>query len=120
MPQDILDAWRAAGRGARRRARPGATASPGWTAGKRRVRAPASKALLPLHLKSVAQHFKEAWPKSPSRSRPARRPKWCWTRSRPSVPELVTGSADLTGSNNTKVAATPAIAPGNYAGRYIH
>jgi transketolase len=38
----------------------------------------------------------------------------------PAVPELVTGSADLTGSNNTKVAATPAISPGNYAGRYVH
>ncbi|MBL8590855.1 MAG: transketolase [Methylobacteriaceae bacterium] len=36
------------------------------------------------------------------------------------VPELVTGSADLTGSNNTKVAATPAIAPGDFAGRYVH
>ena len=30
------------------------------------------------------------------------------------------GSADLTGSNNTKVEATPAISPGHYAGRYIH
>jgi transketolase len=38
----------------------------------------------------------------------------------PVVPELITGSADLTGSNNTKVAATPAITPGNYAGRYVH
>ena len=38
----------------------------------------------------------------------------------PAVPELITGSADLTGSNNTKVEATPAISPGNYAGRYIH
>jgi transketolase len=38
----------------------------------------------------------------------------------PAVPELVTGSADLTGSNNTKVEATPAISPGNYAGRYVH
>ena len=36
------------------------------------------------------------------------------------MPELITGSADLTGSNNTKVAATPAISPGNYAGRYVH
>lgn len=38
----------------------------------------------------------------------------------PVVPELLTGSADLTGSNNTKVAATPEISPGHYAGRYIH
>jgi transketolase len=38
----------------------------------------------------------------------------------PAVPELVTGSADLTGSNNTKVEATPAVSPGQYAGRYVH
>ena len=38
----------------------------------------------------------------------------------PAVPELITGSADLTGSNNTKVEATPALSPGNYAGRYVH
>ena len=36
------------------------------------------------------------------------------------VPELITGSADLTGSNNTKVDATPAISPGHYAGRFVH
>jgi transketolase len=36
------------------------------------------------------------------------------------VPELLTGSADLTPSNNTKVLATPEIAPGAYRGRYIH
>jgi transketolase len=38
----------------------------------------------------------------------------------PAVPELVTGSADLTGSNNTKVEATPAISPGNFKGRFVH
>jgi transketolase len=36
------------------------------------------------------------------------------------VPELVTGSADLTPSNNTKVKATPDIGPSSYKGRYIH
>ncbi|MDW8315152.1 MAG: transketolase [Rhodovarius sp.] len=38
----------------------------------------------------------------------------------PAVPELVGGSADLTGSNNTDVKGFPAIRPGDYAGRYIH
>src|SRR5208282_316376 len=33
---------------------------------------------------------------------------------------LVTSSADLTPSNNTKVAATPEITPENFSGRYIH
>ena len=36
------------------------------------------------------------------------------------VPELVLGSADLTPSNNTKTKNLTAIAPGDYAGRYIH
>jgi len=38
----------------------------------------------------------------------------------PAVPEMVGGSADLTGSNNTNVKGVPAIAPGNFAGRYVH
>ncbi len=36
------------------------------------------------------------------------------------LPQLVGGSADLTGSNGTRVAAHTAIAPGDYADNYIH
>jgi transketolase len=38
----------------------------------------------------------------------------------PAIPEMVGGSADLTGSNNTDVKGVPAIRPGDYAGRYVH
>ncbi len=38
----------------------------------------------------------------------------------PAVPELFGGSADLTGSNNTKVGAHGIFAADNYAGNYIH
>ncbi len=38
----------------------------------------------------------------------------------PLAPELMTGSADLTPSNNTKVAATADITPPDYSGRYMH
>ena len=38
----------------------------------------------------------------------------------PAVPELVTGSADLTGSTNNKVEATPDISPGRFSGRFVH
>ncbi len=38
----------------------------------------------------------------------------------PAVAELVGGSADLTGSNNTNVKGVAAIAQGNFAGRYVH
>ena len=36
------------------------------------------------------------------------------------VPEMVGGSADLSGSNNTKTAVTAPMTPDNWAGRYIH
>ncbi len=36
------------------------------------------------------------------------------------LPALVGGSADLTGSNNTKVAASAVINPENYSGNYIN
>jgi transketolase len=38
----------------------------------------------------------------------------------PATPELIGGSADLTGSNLTLVNGTPSISAGNYGGRYIH
>jgi len=38
----------------------------------------------------------------------------------PAVPELVGGSADLTGSNLTLVKGMGFVTPGNYGGRYIH
>ncbi|HZU88970.1 MAG TPA: transketolase, partial [Stellaceae bacterium] len=36
------------------------------------------------------------------------------------VPELVGGSADLTGSNNTKAKDQKIVRPGDFTGRYIH
>ena len=36
------------------------------------------------------------------------------------VPEMIGGSADLTGSNNTKTKATPPLTRDDYAGRYVY
>jgi transketolase len=38
----------------------------------------------------------------------------------PAVPELIGGSADLTASNLTEVRGMASVAPGSFAGRYIH
>ena len=38
----------------------------------------------------------------------------------PATPELIGGSADLTGSNLTFVKGMGTVEPGNFAGRYIH
>jgi transketolase len=36
------------------------------------------------------------------------------------VPEMIGGSADLTGSNNTKTKAMAVIGPGQFKGRFVH
>ncbi len=46
--------------------------------------------------------------------------QWVLDVLSPSVPELIGGSADLTGSNNTKAKNMTAITPTNYEGNYIH
>jgi transketolase len=38
----------------------------------------------------------------------------------PLVPEMIGGSADLTGSNNTKTPATPPLTAQDYGGRYVY
>ncbi|MGA8818229.1 MAG: transketolase [Xanthobacteraceae bacterium] len=38
----------------------------------------------------------------------------------PSLPEMVGGSADLTGSNNTRTKGMKALSAADYAGRFIH
>ncbi|MEM5515777.1 transketolase [Henriciella sp. AS95] len=37
-----------------------------------------------------------------------------------SIPEMVGGSADLSGSNNTKTKVTEPMTPANWGGRYVH
>ncbi len=36
------------------------------------------------------------------------------------IPEMIGGSADLTGSNNTKTSHTEPLTPANWGGRYVH
>ncbi len=56
------------------------------------------------------------------------KPKWATRRASqealdmltPLVPLMIGGSADLTGSNNTKTAATLPVTAANYGGRYLH
>ncbi|MGQ0527556.1 MAG: transketolase [Alphaproteobacteria bacterium] len=38
----------------------------------------------------------------------------------PAVPEMIGGSADLTGSNNTKIKGPSVISANDFSGRYIH
>ncbi|MGO9944664.1 MAG: transketolase [Rhodoblastus sp.] len=120
IPADILAVWREAGaRGAKAQAQ--------WEA-KLASLEPAKRAeflrrqqgRLPAALREVVAAEKQRLAASGVSIATRKSSEAALKILAPAVPELLTGSADLTGSNNTKVEATPAISPGNYAGRYIH
>ncbi len=120
IPADILAVWREAGaRGAKAQAQ--------WEA-KLASLEPAKRAeflrrqqgRLPAALREVVAAEKQRLAASDVSIATRKSSEAALKILAPAVPELLTGSADLTGSNNTKVEATPAISPGNYAGRYIH
>jgi transketolase len=118
VPQPILDAWRAAGaRGASTHAewKKRLAANPKREEFERR-----SKGTLPASLTQAVLDFKKKAAEDGSEVATRKASEAVIAAIAPALPELVTGSADLTGSNNTKVSATPAISPGNYAGRFVH
>jgi transketolase len=121
IPSEILDAWRAAGRRS-------VEAHQQWN--KRliqkdpKVRVEFERRIsgaLPAHQLSIAVHEMKA--------QLAASPKEIATRIASenainmlaaAVPELVGGSADLTGSNNTRAKSMVEISASNYGGRFVH
>ncbi len=120
VPADIRDAWRIAGLRA-------AHAFKDWE--KRLAAAPAEKrgeferrmrGDLPAKLDETLRAYR--------RRLAADKPKVATRKSsemaldviNPVVPETIGGSADLTGSNNTRSKDMKAVAPGNFSGRFIH
>jgi transketolase len=120
IPADILAAWRAAGaRGRPARldweARIAALDAEQRTEFKRRISGDLSNKLA-VAVAGLKQKLADA-------------PKEIATRSASelaletltmALPEMVGGSADLTGSNNTRTKAMKAMKPGDYAGTFIH
>ena len=120
VPDDILAAWRAAGvRGKTTRDAWGAK----FAATDPAIRAEFTRRLkgeLPAALNAAILDYKRKAAEDSSEIATRKASEAVIAAIAPAVPELVTGSADLTGSNNTKVAATPAISPGNFKGRFVH
>jgi len=118
VPDDVLSAWRAAG------AR-GAVAHKEWDARvakladkaefdrlvKGELPAGWEKAILDLKKKTSDEKPKVATRQSSETTLNALAPV---------IPELIGGSADLTGSNNTKAAGMKPVTAADYSGRYIY
>jgi transketolase len=120
VPEGVLKAWRAAGARAR-----GDRET--WTAAWGKAD-PALRAQLADPIGgTVAGRLAEAVTaaKTAAATETAKKATRQWSEATlekliPAVPALIGGSADLTGSNNTKVKAQPVIRKGEFAGSYIH
>ncbi|HEY7690087.1 MAG TPA: transketolase [Dongiaceae bacterium] len=118
VPNEILSAWRGMGE----RSKPQAAA---W---KKRLAAHADRAeferriegdLLPAADAAIAAVKQAASAEAPKIATRQASQKVLDALS-PVLPELLGGSADLTGSNNTKAKDMNAFAANNYGGRYIY
>ncbi len=119
IPEEILSAWRAAGnRGAAER-RAWEERFAGLDATARAALADPEAAHRTALATAISQARKAA---ATSEGQKATR---VWSeltleRLAPACPELVGGSADLTGSNNTKAKSQKPVSRGDFGGSYIH
>ncbi len=118
IPDDILSAWRAIGA-------KGKAAREAWQARKKASpKAAEFDAAISLDLpKGFAPAIIEL-KKKLSAERPAvatrKSSEMALEVINAEIPTTIGGSADLTGSNNTKTKGQKEIAPGDFSGRYIH
>jgi transketolase len=121
VPADVRDAWRQAGR----------RSQPAHAAWKARVAAlkPDIRAEFERRLRGNAGESRLAATVREMKQRLAASPQEVATRRAseialeslvPALPELIGGSADLTGSNNTRPKGMTVLSAADYAGRFIH
>ena len=120
IPADILDLWRKAGarsRDARKAWKDRVAKLDAATRGEFERRA--SGKLVPA-LATAVRKVKENASAKPEEVATRKASEMSLEALVEVLPEMIGGSADLTGSNNTKTKSMKVIAPGNYGGSFIH
>ncbi len=120
VPDDVMTAWRAVG------AR-GASARKDWQA-RHAAAAPEARKAFDAALSGALPPAFDAAFTGYVRKISAEAPNWATRKASqevleaitPAVPEMLGGSADLTGSNNTKTRVEDILDRDNYGGRYLH
>ncbi len=120
VPDDILKAWRAAGQRSKE-------ARSAWDRALGKL-APEVKAeferrmagTLPAALSDAVQKVKRTLAEAPKDIATRSSSEFALEGLVPAVPEMLGGSADLTGSNNTRTKSMKALSPSDYGGRFIH
>ncbi|MDP9128580.1 MAG: transketolase [Pseudomonadota bacterium] len=118
LPDDVLAAWRETGS-------PGRLLSQAWQ--KRHAEAKdraefdrVMQGVLPANLSATLAGLKAKLAQDKPKHATRQSSGAVLEALLPVTPELIGGSADLTPSNNTQVKNFGPIAPGSYAGRYVH
>jgi transketolase len=117
VPEDILADWRSLGA-------PGAKARGEWQA---RLAASSGKAAFEARLADVGplagpalKDHLAALAKEPPKVASRKASEMALEPLTAQLPQLIGGSADLTGSNNTKTSATKPFTKNDYSGRYLY
>ncbi|MGC1271531.1 MAG: transketolase [Croceibacterium sp.] len=117
VPADILADWRSLGA-------KGAAAHQAWQG---RLAGSAAKAEFESQLESVAakaapvlQDYIRGLAANPPKVASRKASEMALGPLTQQLPQLIGGSADLTGSNNTKTASTTPLTKADYAGRYVY
>ena len=116
IPADILDAWRAAGSR-------GAAAHQDW---QKRLNSNANGAEFTRRMNgelpqaSAMQNYLASLVANPAKVATRKASEMALEALTAAIPELVGGSADLTGSNNTKTKSTGPLTRNDYSGRYVY
>ncbi|MEI8147004.1 MAG: transketolase, partial [Alphaproteobacteria bacterium] len=120
VPADLRDAWRMVGL----RSKP---AHKAWNerlaARDPEIRAEFERVMageLPLALDTALEAFKASAIAAPTDVASRKSSELVLEAIVPAVPELILGSADLTGSNLTKTKALVTVKPGDFSGRFVH
>jgi transketolase len=115
VPSDILDAWRAT-------AEKGANTHSEWV--KRLNSSPKAFEFNTINDKTVTgswlQPHLESLIATPQKIATRKASEIALVAATEALPQLLGGSADLTGSNFTKTPSTPTLDSDNYSGRYIN
>src|SRR5215470_15909396 len=121
IPADIRDAWRAAGQRSRELRHAWERRLNALDAGKRAEFERRMGGALPKDkLAAAVASVKEKLAATPQNIATRAASEFALETLVPAVPEMIGGSADLTGSNNTKTKSMKPITAADFAGRFVH
>lgn len=120
VPADILDSWRLAGLNAAKKRQEWEKKLDTLDANQRAEFDRLMRGDLPGDFDTVINEYKKHLAAEQPKVATRKASEMALEVINGAIPETIGGSADLTGSNNTKTSQTKSIVPEDFSGRYIH